>query len=257
MANTGMCGAHHYKYTRPYTRPLHSRSCREGTHRQSHTQAKPVALMLIPAIASLPATHRRGEQGFLAQKGEAEAQQAGSRSIKPRTTATTMQQPAAATVSIHTYTVRMRGSTSAPSAGASASAHAPAELTTVALSAIEDMAAVEKRSSESPSTPIEASTVSDSTMSSSSDRCSSCSSSDSSADALDDDYGAHALSSSEDEDEDDDDDDEQGMTTTKTTSSRIQPATFWSSRCPRDCRCAPWTTSPSRTRSAGDARAAT
>ncbi|KAE9019116.1 hypothetical protein PR001_g13955 [Phytophthora rubi] len=105
----------------------------------------------------------------------------------------------------------MRGSTSAPSAGASASASAapPAALTTVALSAIEDMAAVEKRSSDSPATPIEASAVSDTTMSSSSDRCSSCSSSDSSADALDDDYGAHVLSSSE-EEEEDDDDDEQG-----------------------------------------------
>ncbi|OWZ24616.1 hypothetical protein PHMEG_000294 [Phytophthora megakarya] len=53
--------------------------------------------------------------------------------------------------------------------------------------------------------PIEASAVSDSTMSSSGrSRSSSCSSSDSSADALDDDYGAHALSS-EDEQADDDD----------------------------------------------------
>ncbi|KAG6597967.1 uncharacterized protein IUM83_07762 [Phytophthora cinnamomi] len=71
------------------------------------------------------------------------------------------------------------------------------------------MAVVEKRSSGSPATPIEASIVSDTTMSSS-DRCSSCSSSDSSADALDDDYGAHVLSSSEEEEEEEEDDAEEG-----------------------------------------------
>ncbi|GMF38350.1 unnamed protein product [Phytophthora fragariaefolia] len=95
----------------------------------------------------------------------------------------------------------MRDSTSAASASAGASASAPHALTTVALSAIEDMADVEKRSSESPATHTEASVVSDTTMSSS-DRFSSCSS-DTSADALDDDYGAHVLSSSEEEEDDD------------------------------------------------------
>ncbi|KAF4321884.1 hypothetical protein BBO99_00004475 [Phytophthora kernoviae] len=56
----------------------------------------------------------------------------------------------------------------------------------------------------SPPIPIEASVVSDSTISSS-DRCSSCSSSDTSADALDDDYGAPELSSEDDEPADEED----------------------------------------------------
>lgn len=97
----------------------------------------------------------------------------------------------------------MQGDTSVASAGASASD--TAELTTVALSAIEDTRASLEKPSSSPPTFLEASGVSDTTMSSS-DRSSSCS--DSSSDALDDDYGAHVLSSS---DEDDDLDVDDGM----------------------------------------------
>ncbi|KAL3671605.1 hypothetical protein V7S43_003521 [Phytophthora oleae] len=96
----------------------------------------------------------------------------------------------------------MQGDTSVASAGASASD--TAALTPVALSAIEDTRGALDKHSSSPPTFLEASGVSDTTMSSS-DRSSSCS--DSSSDALDDDYGAHVLSSS-DEDDDLDVDDE-------------------------------------------------
>lgn len=95
----------------------------------------------------------------------------------------------------------MQGDTSVASAGASASD--TAELTTVALSAIEDTRASLEKPSSSPPTFLEASGVSDTTMSSS-DRSSSCS--DSSSDALDDDYGAHVLSSSDEDDDLDVDD---------------------------------------------------
>ncbi|KAG7399329.1 hypothetical protein PHYBOEH_009131 [Phytophthora boehmeriae] len=71
----------------------------------------------------------------------------------------------------------------------------------------------------SPSIPIEASVASDSTISSS-DRCSSCSSSD----ALDDDYGAHELSSEEDDaelDEEDAQEDEVSRFLVKPMPSRL------------------------------------
>ncbi|RLN62943.1 hypothetical protein BBJ29_003588 [Phytophthora kernoviae] len=75
----------------------------------------------------------------------------------------------------------------------------------------------------SPPIPIEASVVSDSTISSS-DRCSSCSSSDTSADALDDDYGAPELSSEDDEpaDEEDAQEDDVNHFLVKPMSSRLQ-----------------------------------
>lgn len=125
----------------------------------------------------------------------------------------------------------MQGDTSVASAGASASD--TAELTTVALSAIEDTRASLEKPSSSPPTFLEASGVSDTTMSSS-DRSSSCS--DSSSDALDDDYGAHVLSSSDEDDDLDVDDGTEEQDTQQEVPSRflVKPMPSRLQVCPVD-----------------------
>ncbi|ETP50424.1 hypothetical protein F442_04347 [Phytophthora nicotianae P10297] len=112
--------------------------------------------------------------------------------------------PGFTTIDAPYYQTSMQGDT--PVASPSAS---EVVLSGDALASIEDMGVVDKCSNSGSSPPIEASAVSDTTISSS-DRFSSCSSSDSSSDALDDDYGAHLLSSSDDDDLDDDDDSTEG-----------------------------------------------